>query len=268
MNGHSVRFAFGSGVVAWVVFGSLLCAPLYGQAGKPFKHTGPGIDGYCPVSYFSGGKPVKGSPEHTATFMGRQYYLSSAEAKTAFERDPLKYLPQYSGLCTTALGGSYGNRFAGDPEVYYIIEGKLYLFSSMRARNAFDKNPPLFIRQGNERFVGLSGYCPVAYQRDNKAIKGDLKLQLPYGEYAYAFVDEDARKAFIADPERYVPMYNLYATMAISQNKRYPADPKYFRVVNQKTYLFWDEAARKQFDADPEGIIRKADEKWKILKDM
>ncbi len=268
MKSNPFRSTFPAGIAALLFFGSLLSAPLYGQGGKPYKHTGPGIDGYCPVSYFSGGKPVKGSPDHSVTFMGRQYLLSSAEAKAKFEKAPLKFLPQFSGLCTTALGGSFGNRFASKPEVFHIIDGKLYLFSSMRARNAFDTRPADFIKQGNERFVGLSGYCPVAYQRDGKAVKGDLALQLPYGVYAYAFTDEQARKAFIANPDRYVPMYNLYATMAISKNKRYPADPKFFRVVNEKTYLFWDEAAQKEFDADPAGFIRKADEKWKILKDM
>lgn len=113
----------------------------------------PALEGYCPASYLLTGKAVKGDQQFKSEYQGRVYYLANDQAKQAFDKNPEKYLPQFKGMCTTALGGSYGNRFWADPTVFEVLDGKVYLFSSERAKKAFDTNPAKYIKSGNERFV-------------------------------------------------------------------------------------------------------------------
>ena len=56
---------------------------------------------------------------------GVTYLFSSEENKQAFEKNPEKYLPAYGGWC--AFGVSVGKKFSADPEVWEIVDGKLYM---------------------------------------------------------------------------------------------------------------------------------------------
>ncbi|HZV35346.1 MAG TPA: YHS domain-containing protein [Verrucomicrobiae bacterium] len=53
--------------------------------------NGIALQGYDPVAYFTDGKPVRGSPEFTATYKGATYQFVSAEHKQLFEKSPAKY---------------------------------------------------------------------------------------------------------------------------------------------------------------------------------
>ena len=97
---------------------ALAAGPAFGQRGEAAKR--PELKGFCPAAYLLHGKAMRGDPKYSVTYHGRLYYLSSDEAKKKFQEDPEKYLPQLGGLCTTALGGSYGNRLDGDPEVFDV----------------------------------------------------------------------------------------------------------------------------------------------------
>ena len=49
---------------------------------------------------------------------------------------PTKFLPQFGGYCAFAL--SKGRLSPVDPDVYKIVDGKLYLFQSAGAKSAFE----------------------------------------------------------------------------------------------------------------------------------
>jgi YHS domain-containing protein len=240
---------------------AFLCPQVLADQAEPIE----GIEGYCPVSYFTDGEPVKGKESLAHDHMGFRYYLSSEAALEQFKKDPGGYVPQHAGLCTTALGGSYGNRFYSDPTVYYVRDGKLYLFSSMRARNAFDRDPPRYIKNCADRFTAYSGYCPVAYQRRGKAVKGNETFMVSYRFQGLAFEDKEAMDAFMKDPGRYQPQYDGYCASALSRGQKHIGDPKSFAVIDKKTYLFWDDAARDKFVAEAEAKIPLADEQWSTL---
>src|SRR3989304_3324842 len=126
----------------------------------------PALNGYCPASFLLMGKAVKGDPSFRSEYQDSVYYLADSEAKKQFDADPEKFLPQFGGLCTVALGGSYGNRLPSDPTVFRVVDGKLYLFSQERAVKSFDTDPSRYIAPANERFAKpmIGGYCPVSYQ--------------------------------------------------------------------------------------------------------
>lgn len=229
----------------------------------------PALEGYCPVAYLLLQKVVKGESAFTSRHAGELYKLSSAEAKKQFDADPGRFLPQFGGLCTTALGGSYGNRLPSDPEVFEIRNGKLYLFSSPRAKKAYDTNPQRYITRAAELFEepALDGYCPVSYQQRNQALKGQPGAKFLYRQRVYHFVDEEAQAKFIKEPHRFLPEFDGYCAEGVSRGKRYPADPTLFVVHNGRTYLFFDSKAKAEFIAHPEKLIPAADFNWTSLRD-
>lgn len=83
------------------------------------------LRGVDPTSYFTEGKPVAGAFDITAEHHGATYRFASEESKQAFLAEPEKYLPQYGGYC--AFGLAQGQKFDGDPQVWKIVDDKLYL---------------------------------------------------------------------------------------------------------------------------------------------
>lgn len=96
--------------------------------------TGFAASGYDVVAYFDltqnpvgQAQPlgVPGSKAITAEYNGATFAFSSAENKAKFEAEPAKFAPQYDGHC--AYGVSKGGKVPGNPNLWRIIDGKLYL---------------------------------------------------------------------------------------------------------------------------------------------
>jgi YHS domain-containing protein len=85
------------------------------------------LEGYDPVSYFEGEKPVKGSKQYSANYKGVVYRFCDEESKNKFLLNPTKYEPAYGGWCAYAMGAK-AKKVSVDPETFKIIDGKLNLF--------------------------------------------------------------------------------------------------------------------------------------------
>ncbi len=244
----------------------VMIAAMPGRAAEP--QIEPELKGFCPAAYLLKEKAVKGDPAHTSTYAGKLYHLSSAEAKKKFDADPEKYLPQFGGLCTTALGGPYANRFKGNPKVFAVHDGKVYLFSSERARRSYDKIPQKYIEPAVERFAipALRGYCPVSYQWAFRIVLGSEKYRHIYQGWVYHLVDAEALAAFQRNPQRYAPQYDGFCPLALSDNHRVPGDPNVFLVASAKTFLFADLASKEKLTMNPRRYFHRADTNWEKLK--
>lgn len=99
------------------------------QTGGAADHVA--IQGYDVVSYFTDGKPVKGSPTHEVAFDDVKWWFKNAAHKEMFTADPERYLPQYGGFC--AGGMAMGVSVAANPDNWVIVDGKLYMVSGSRA---------------------------------------------------------------------------------------------------------------------------------------
>jgi YHS domain-containing protein len=85
------------------------------------------IQGYDPVAYFTDGRAVKGSEQFAYKWLGATWQFANAEHQQSFAATPIRYAPQYGGLC--ALGVVRNERSVDiDPEAWRIVDGKLYLF--------------------------------------------------------------------------------------------------------------------------------------------
>jgi YHS domain-containing protein len=94
------------------------------------------IDGYDPVSYFSG-KATEGRSTLKSPYKGIIYLFATKENIELFKANPTKYEPAYGGWCAFAMGET-GEKVKVDPETYKIIDGKLYLFYNFWGNNTLD----------------------------------------------------------------------------------------------------------------------------------
>ena len=87
--------------------------------------TGLALRGYDPVAYFTKGAPTPGDFQITAEHNGATYRFASEENKALFVANPESYAPAYGGYC--AFGTAMGFKFDGDPQLWRIVDNKLYL---------------------------------------------------------------------------------------------------------------------------------------------
>jgi len=83
------------------------------------------LRGYDPVSYFGSTGPELGNADHAVVHDGAVYRFASAENKARFEKSPTKFAPAFGGFC--AFGVAVGSKFDGDPQVYSVVDGRLFL---------------------------------------------------------------------------------------------------------------------------------------------
>jgi len=240
------------------------------SATKPTKDTEAlGVGGHCLVSYFDKQEAITGDAKHERVYGGVRYRFASEANRKKFESDPEKYLPRLGGWCAMALGGPYENRIASDSKVFLIHDGKLYLFSSERAKRAYEENPAGVLENAETLFAVpfLRGYCPVSYQTAKRPVMGDAKYAAAFQGRLYHLASDEARKAFLRDPARYVPRFDAYCAWGLSASRREPADLTVFSVFQDRTYFFVDSNAKAAFDANPELIIPRAENFWKVISE-
>lgn len=97
-----------------------------------------GARGYDLTTFFSSEKPAHGTGHHVATYDGVDYLFTSDENKKAFEANPQKFLPAFGGYC--AFGASVGKKFVADPDVYDIVDNKLYFNLDTKIRAIWAKD--------------------------------------------------------------------------------------------------------------------------------
>ena len=121
------------------------------DARKAPVHTGfignTAVSGYDPVAYFVQGRPVKGDRGFTATHNGAEYRFANAANRDAFKANPAKYAPQFGGYCAWAV--SQGYTASADPNVWKIVQGKLYLNYNAEVGRKWSKDIPGHIRSAN-----------------------------------------------------------------------------------------------------------------------
>src|SRR5262245_39910018 len=61
------------------------------------------IQGYDPVAYFTVGKPTRGVPAFAHVWDEQRYLFVNAEHRDRFKADPVRYAPQFAGLCAMSL---------------------------------------------------------------------------------------------------------------------------------------------------------------------
>ena len=145
------------------------------------------LRGFDPVSYFVSSAPVKGSSEWRARHLHGTYRFASAQNRERFLLAPDRYAPQYGAFC--AKGVSYSIRAGGDPLVYEIRDGRLFIFVNEYARDYWRTDPPDFIGKADRYWTSELEDVPVKYSNLKRFI-----WRVPhYKSYAEEFADYEKR---------------------------------------------------------------------------
>lgn len=120
--------------------------------------------------------------------------------------------------------------------------------------------PPVF---AGEQYVdgtgfAVSGYDVVAYRDleqnpvgtdQPEAIPGRADITADHNGATFAFSSTENRDLFLADPEKYAPVFDGHCAYGVSKGGKVPGNPHLWRIVDDKLYLnitknvvgFWEE---------------------------
>ncbi len=142
-------------VAVLVIFGTAVSTA---ALAKDYSHSTPGLSGFDPVAYFTEGKPMKGSGFHTAVYEGVTYAFASEEHLKQFQADPQKFLPAYGGYC--AYGLAVGKKFVADPEVWTIVQGRLYLNLDKNIQGKWQKDLDGYVKRADANWANVRDTAP------------------------------------------------------------------------------------------------------------
>jgi YHS domain-containing protein len=114
--------------------------------------------------------------------------------------------------------------------------------------------------------VAISGYDPVAYFTQSKAVKGDSKITAVQGGVIYRFATEADKETFQKNPSGYEPQYGGWCAYAMGNTgEKVEVDPATFKIMGGKLYLFYNKFFNntlKSWNKDEAGLKAKADRNW------
>jgi len=110
--------------------------------------------------------------------------------------------------------------------------------------------------------VAIEGYDPVAYFREDKAVKGSPEFTFEWAGVTWHFASADNRDTFKKEPADWVPQFSNgdICPFGLAHGKKVKGDPKQWVIVDGKLYFTAHERARAAVQADPQGMITKAHE--------
>ncbi|MGL6209842.1 MAG: YHS domain-containing (seleno)protein [Paracoccaceae bacterium] len=124
--------------------------------------TGFAASGYDVVSYFDLpqskiGKPQKspkpGSAAITADYNGATFAFATEANRDRFLADPAAFAPQYDGHC--AYGVAKGGKVPGNPTLWRIVDGKLYLNITENVVGFWEEDIPGNLKRSTKNWPGI-----------------------------------------------------------------------------------------------------------------
>jgi len=117
-------------------------------------NTGLALGGFDPVSYFADAKPRYGMEELEHVWQEAAFRFSSTGNLEAFMRDPEIYAPRFGGHGVVAM--ARGNLSAGNPSVWAIVKGRLYLFHTLDNKLKFERERAVLLEKAEDHWKRLS----------------------------------------------------------------------------------------------------------------
>jgi YHS domain-containing protein len=134
------RKSLPTAIVAIVLLLSAVSA--YSQSSA--RDVAPVLEGLDPVMLVQG-KEVQGDLKISVTRGKFQYLFANADNKASFEKDPARYEIQLDGACARM-----GAPVTGNPDLYTVHQGRIYIFGSEECKKRFDAAPQNYLETANE----------------------------------------------------------------------------------------------------------------------
>jgi YHS domain-containing protein len=114
--------------------------------------------------------------------------------------------------------------------------------------------------------LAIQGYDPVAYFKQNSAVKGRKEFAVYYMGITYYFSSAANKEEFKKNPAQYEPQYGGWCAYAMgSKGEKVAIDPKTYKITNGKLYLFYNKFFNNtltDWNKDERGLMSKADANW------
>lgn len=110
--------------------------------------------------------------------------------------------------------------------------------------------------------VAIQGYDPVAFFTDSRPVKGSSQFQSEYHGSKYYFASAEHKAAFDKEPAKYEPQFGGYCAYGASQGRAVPIKIEAWQIVSGRLLMQYDLDVKDKFNKDPQGNLRKADQKW------
>lgn len=111
------------------------------------------LRGYDAVAYWTDGRPTRGVGDFEQRWNRAVWRFSTAANRDRFAKDPARYAPEFGGYCAYAV--SRGYTADGDPTIWRIVEGRLYLNYSKRAQKLWEEDIPGNIASGRRNWPAV-----------------------------------------------------------------------------------------------------------------
>jgi YHS domain-containing protein len=176
-----------------------------------------------------------------------------SEADPFKPRDPKKRSTTLAlqGYCLVSLR-DHQQWVQGSPQVQAILGGKVYLFSSPRARDIFLAAPELYLPV-------LDGDCLVSFAETNERVAGKLECGLVHKRRVYFFADQSQLRAFQSAPDEYenadLVDGGQCVVSKLTENRYVAGLPATIAMVDGRRYYFASAFHRLQFVKNPEPFL-------------
>ena len=121
-----------------------------------------------------------------------------------------------------------------------------------------------------DKGVAIEGYDVVSYFVEDEPQKGKSSISAKYLGVIYRFATKEHRDLFIKNPKKYMPEYGGWCAYAMgAKNEKVSMDPKNYKIVDGKLYLFYKgffSDTLEDWNEDEENLKRKADKNWSEVK--
>ena len=119
----------------------------------------------------------------------------------------------------------------------------------------------------NSDGVAIKGYDPVAYFKQNAAVKGDKRYAYSWQGTEWYFANAENMNAFKAQPDKFAPQFGGFCAYGVSEDHKSPTEPEAFTIVNDKLYLNYNLKVREMWRKNTDERIKQGNTNWATLKD-
>lgn len=136
--------------------------------------------------------------------------------------------------------------------------------------SSFSQNDTRRTSQFNlDHKIAIHGYDPVAYFKQNKAVKGSNTIITSYQGVIYKFSTTMNKDIFIKNPLAYEPEFGGWCAFAMGDSgEKVDVNPETFKIINGKLYLFYNaffNNTLKSWNKDQTNLKTKAESNWKKI---